>query len=184
MILALWNKSSQDTISGLSVPWEKKSPWLRQYQSYISYWCINGKVFKSTTAWKAKNLIFFKAWNWILTGPSYPMKRNHPGFFNISPTLVIDTSLEKGLHEYYSLETQNLEFFFRKFKIESWLVPKSWNHLNFVNISTTLVIDASMDRSLCVVQHGIPNIWIFWKSLKLNLTCIMTCDEELKSTFK
>ena len=43
----------------LSVPQEKKSPWLRQYQSYISNWYINGKVFSSTAAWKPKNLIFF-----------------------------------------------------------------------------------------------------------------------------
>ena len=43
----------------LSVPREKKSPWLRQYQSYISNWYINGKVFTSTTTWKPKNLIFF-----------------------------------------------------------------------------------------------------------------------------
>ena len=37
----------------------KKSPWLRQYQSYISNWYINGKVFTSTTTWEPKNLIFF-----------------------------------------------------------------------------------------------------------------------------
>ena len=43
----------------LSAPREKKSPYLRQYQSYISNWYINGKVFTSTTAWKPKNLIFF-----------------------------------------------------------------------------------------------------------------------------
>ena len=44
---------------------ELKSPSLRQYQSYISNWHINGKVFKSTTAWEPKNLIFsFKnVWN-------------------------------------------------------------------------------------------------------------------------
>ena len=44
----------------LSVPREKKLPWLRQYQSYISNWYINGKVFTSTTAWKPQNLIFLK----------------------------------------------------------------------------------------------------------------------------
>ena len=26
----------------------------------------------------------------------YPEKRNHPGFVNISPTLVIDTSMERS----------------------------------------------------------------------------------------
>ena len=43
-----------------SVPREKRSPWLRQYQFYISNWYINGKVFTSTTPWEPKNLIFFK----------------------------------------------------------------------------------------------------------------------------
>ena len=44
---------------------ELKSPYLRQYQSYISNWYINGKVFTSTTPWKPRNLIFFfkKVWN-------------------------------------------------------------------------------------------------------------------------
>ena len=44
----------------LSVPREMKSPWLRQYQSYISNWYINEKAFTSTTPWEPKNLIFFK----------------------------------------------------------------------------------------------------------------------------
>ena len=38
---------------------KKKSPWLRQYQSYISNWYVNGKVFTSTITWEPKNLIFF-----------------------------------------------------------------------------------------------------------------------------
>ena len=45
--------------SCLSVPREKKSPYLREYQSYNSNWYINGKVFTSTTALKPKNMIFF-----------------------------------------------------------------------------------------------------------------------------
>ena len=50
----------------VSVCREKKSTWLRQYQSYISNWYVNGKVFTSTTTWEQKNLIFFKkVWNWI-----------------------------------------------------------------------------------------------------------------------
>ena len=39
---------------------ELKSPYLRQYQSYISNWYTNGKVFTSTTTWKSENLIFFQ----------------------------------------------------------------------------------------------------------------------------
>ena len=38
----------------------KKSPWLRQYQSYISNWYINGKVFTSTTAWEPFFFFFSK----------------------------------------------------------------------------------------------------------------------------
>ena len=61
----------------------------------------------------------------------------------------------KGLHEYYAMETQKLDFFFQKSsKFEFWLLTKSWNHLSFVNISPTLVIDTSMERSLRVLQHG------------------------------
>ena len=37
---------------------ELKSILVRQYQSYISNWYVNGKVFTSTTPWKPKNLIF------------------------------------------------------------------------------------------------------------------------------
>ena len=44
----------------LSVPRKNKSSWLRQYQSYIGNWYINGKVFTSTTIWKAKNVNFAK----------------------------------------------------------------------------------------------------------------------------
>ena len=43
----------------VSVYREKKSPWLRQYQSYVSNWYVNGKVFTSTTTWEPKKLIFF-----------------------------------------------------------------------------------------------------------------------------
>ena len=37
----------------------KKSPWLCQYQSYISNWYVNGKVFTSTTTWEPKFFFFF-----------------------------------------------------------------------------------------------------------------------------
>ena len=50
----------------LSVPREKKSPWLCQYQAYISNWYVNGKVFTNTTTWEPKIRFFFKkVWNWI-----------------------------------------------------------------------------------------------------------------------
>ena len=46
----------------------------------------------------------------------YPEKKNHLSFVNISPTLVIDTSMER-FHEYYTIETQKFYFFPKKFEI-------------------------------------------------------------------
>ena len=54
-------------------------------------------------------------------------------------------------------------FFFQKSsKFEFWLLTKNWNHLSFVNISPTFVIDTSMERSSWVLQHGNPKIWFFF----------------------
>ena len=47
------------SVPRVSVCRETKLPWLRQYQSYISNWYVNGKVFTSTTTWEPINLIFF-----------------------------------------------------------------------------------------------------------------------------
>ena len=82
-------------------------------------------------------------------------KRNHPGFVNISFTLVIDASIEKFSEvASYSMETQKFDFFFKN--VRSWILTcaKSQNHLNFANITPTLVIYTSMERSSRVLQHG------------------------------
>ena len=47
------------SVPRVSVCRETKSPWLRQYQSFISNWWVNGKVFTSTLTWEPRNLIFF-----------------------------------------------------------------------------------------------------------------------------
>ena len=68
----------------------------------------------------------------------YPEKRNHPGFVNISPKLIIDTSMEwssRVLHH----ENPKIRIYFQKSsEFKFWLVTKSWNHLSFVYISPTL----------------------------------------------
>ena len=46
--------------SCLSVPREKKLPYILQYQSYISNWYINGKVVTSSLSWEFKNLILIR----------------------------------------------------------------------------------------------------------------------------
>ena len=141
----------------LSVPREKKLPWLRQYQSYISNWYINGNVFTSTTPWKPKNKIkiqkSLKFEFWLVT-----KSWNHLSFVNISPTLVIDASMERSSRV---LQHWNPKIWKKQksSKFEFWFVTKSWNHLSFVNISRTLASDTSMERSSRVLQHWNPKIW-------------------------
>ena len=81
---------------------------------------------------------------------------NHHSFVNISPTLVIDTSIERSSRVLQYGNSKKKWFFSKKFEIEFWLVPNSWNHPSFVNISPTIVIDTSMERSSRVLQHGNP----------------------------
>ena len=103
---------------------ELKSPYFRQYQFYISNWYINGKVFTSTTSWKPRNVKFFqKFWNWrnwILSVPrvSVCREKNRPGFVNISPTLVIDTSTERSSRVLHHGNPKIWFFFSKKFEIE------------------------------------------------------------------
>ena len=97
---------------------------------------------------------------------------NHLSFINISPTLVIDTSMERFSRV---LHHGNPKSRFKKkksSKFEFWLLTKSWNHLSFVNISPTLVIDTSMERSSRVLHHGNPKIWFFF-SKKFEI-CLLT----------
>ena len=84
----------------------------------------------------------------------YPGKRNYPGFVNISPTLVIDTSMERSSQvlQYWNPKIKKKNQ--KSLKFEFRLVTKSWNHLSFVNISPILVIDTSMERSSRVLQHA------------------------------
>ena len=93
----------------------------------------------------------------------HPEKRNPLSFVNISPTLVINTSMERSslvLHH----GNPKIWFFFQKSsKFEFWLLTNSWNHLSFVNISPTLVINTSMERSSLVLHHGNPKIWFFFQ---------------------
>ena len=61
--------------------------------------------------------------------------------------------------------TPKIRFFFQQSsKFKFWLSTKSWNHHSFVNISPTLVIDTSMERSSRVLHHGNPLIRFFQKS--------------------
>ena len=73
----------------------------------------------------------------------YPEKRNHPSFVNISPTLVIDTLMERSSRV---LQQGNRKILFSKMVfIEFRLVLKCLNHPSYVNISLTVVIDTSKE---------------------------------------
>ena len=92
----------------------------------------------------------------------HPEKRYHHRFVNISPTLMIDTSMERSSRVLHHGNLKIWIFFQKSSKFEFWLLTKSWNHLSFVNISPTLVIDTSMERSSRVLHHGIPKICFFF----------------------
>ena len=102
---------------------------------------------------------------WLLT-----KSWNHHSFVNISPTLVIDTSMEwssQVLH-HGNLKMWN---FFKKFKIEFCPYPEfpyaeKRNPPGFVNISPTLVIDTSTESSSRVLQHENHEIWFFFKKVR------------------
>ena len=100
---------------------------------------------------------------WLLTN-----SWNHLSFVNISPTLVIDTSMEMPSRVLHHGNPQIRIFFQKSSKFEFWLSMKSWNHLSFVNISPTLVIDTSMEWSSRVLHHGNPKMWIFFKKLEID----------------
>ena len=92
----------------------------------------------------------------------YPEKRNHPSFVNVSPTLVIDTSMERSSRVLHHRNPKIWFFSQKSSKFEFWLSTKSWNYHSFVNISPTLVIDTSMERSSRVLHHGNPKIRFFF----------------------
>ena len=85
---------------------------------------------------------------------------NHLSFINMSPTLAIDTSMERFSRVIHH-GNPKIGFFSKKFEI--CLLTKSWNHHSFINISPTLVIDTSMERFSQVLHHGNPKIWIFFQ---------------------
>ena len=100
----------------------------------------------------------------------YPEKRNHSSFVNISPTLIIDTSMERFSRVLQHGNPIIWIYFQKSSKLNFDLFLKSWNHLSFVNISPTLLIVTSMERSSRVLQRGNPKIRIYsQKSSKLNL---------------
>ena len=65
------------------------------------------------------------------------------------------------------METQKNDFLLKKVEIEFWLVLEIWNHPSFVNISPTLVIDTSMERSSRVLYHEKSKFYFIKKKKRL-----------------
>ena len=105
-------------IPRVSVPREKKSPWLRWYQSYIGN-LIDTSMERSSRVLQHGNTkiwIFFKKFEidfWLLFW-LVPKSWNHPSFFNISPTVVIDTRSSQvqqhGNIRIYFFSSKKIEF--------------------------------------------------------------------------
>ena len=93
----------------------------------------------------------------------HPEKGNHHSFVNISPTIVIDASMERFSRVLHHGNPKIWFFFQKSSKFEIWLLAKSWNHPSFVDISPTLVIETLMERSSRVLHHGNPKICFFFK---------------------
>ena len=126
----------------LSVPREKKSPWLRRYQSYISNWCINGKVFISTTTWKPKNLIFFKK----------VLKLNFDLYYDLSQSAEINIQVGLNMHLYVDIGDASSSL---------WGSTSSYNisSSNFVFDFTHLIME-----NLCILLIFIWSVYhIFMK---------------------
>ena len=114
----------------------------------------------------------------------HPEKRYHHSFVNISPTIVIDTSMERSSRVLHHGNPKIWFFFQKSSKFEFGLLIKSWNHLSFVNISLTLVIDTSMEWSSRVLQHGNPEMWFFFQKVRnlwnwiLSVPRVSVCREQ------
>ena len=75
------------------------------------------------------------------------------------------------------METQKCENFSKSSKLtklnsvrtQSFCTPRKKKRPGFVNISPTLVIDTSMERSSRVLQHGNQNFFFFFFSKKFEI---------------
>ena len=86
---------------------------------------------------------------------SVPRERNHPIFVNISPTLVIDTSMEMSSRVLHH-GSPKISFYFQKssklnFDLYFDMCRKTWNHPNFINIiNAFLSVSAVMFYKQCL----------------------------------
>ena len=128
---------------------------MHQWKGLHEYYTTETRKFDFFFSKKFEICLLTKSWN-------------HLSFVNISPTLVIDTSMERSSRVLQHGNPKIWFFFQKSSKFEICLLTKSWNHLSFVNISPTLVIDTSMERSSRVLHHGNQKMWEFFKKFEID----------------
>ena len=85
----------------------------------------------------------------------YPEWKSHRSFINISNWYIN----EKVFTSKTAWKFKNLKILLKKFEARILTRAEELKSPNFVNISLTLVIDTSMERSSREMQHGNPKIW-------------------------
>ena len=107
----------------------------------------------------------------------YPERRNRTGFVNISPTLVIDTSMERSSRVLQHGNPKIFRFFFKK--IRNWILTciailtfaeeleSPWLRQYQSNIGNWY-INRKVFTSTTPWKHGNTKIWTFSKNLEKN----------------
>ena len=153
----------------LSVPREKKLPWIRRYHSYISNWYINGKVFMGIYyCMETKKLEFF-SWKFEIEFWLVPKSLNHLNFCQ-NQSILFPKNLKLNFDMYFDL-CQRAEI------VHVGLNMKLYNNIGNVSsslrgsTSSWLVINVCVEgeasvlnsmRSSCLRESAHLNRWIFY----------------------
>ena len=119
----------------------------------------------------------------------YPEKRNHHSFVNISPTLVIDTSMERSSRVLQHEDTKNWFFFLKSSKLNFDLCQKS----DIVQVGLNMHLyddigDASSSLRESTSSYGLfsyktytltSNTVFFIQPLAIVCVCVCVCAEEV-----
>ena len=152
-----------------------------------SNWYINEKVSTSTTALKHKTLIFFFFFSikveiefWLV-----PKCWNHPSF--VVNTLSLSrwpTASHHNITGHNSMDQTKYPYTLYWWpRTPEWLDTQPSDLPSFVNISPTVVIDTSIERSLRVLQHGnLKMLFYFQKRSKLNFDLCRSAEIILASS--
>ena len=104
----------------------------------------------------------------------YPDKRNHPSFVNISPTVVIDKSMEMSSRV---LQHRNPKNWFSLKKSLNWILTCILACAEVLKYPSDRQYQSYRSNGKVITSTATwkpKNLNFFSKSSKLNLTCILT----------